>query len=310
VSDRRLGGGRAAAKAGSRIRDGAKAPFIILFLLPAFIFLAVFLYYPIVETFRVSMTKSQGMAQEAYIGFANYANLFQNDEFLAGLQHVFQWAFWSVVIQLPLAFLIAFSLTYYVNRFTRPMRAIYYLSNILPTAIVAMLARFVFAPKVGVMSILSKTLGLKWLGAIDFFGNPNVAFWTVFIVATWMYTGFPIIFLMARIEQIPKEIREAAELDGASGLRYAFSIVLPQLSYPFRILAVLATTGSLKLFDLPFIILTGGPGNATVTLGITLYRDGFINWNYGRAAAIGVVIFLLSLGFTILQFSLGKKKEA
>jgi ABC-type sugar transport system permease subunit len=125
-----------------------------------------------------------------------------------------------------------------------------------------------------------------------------------------MYTGFPIIFLMSRIEQIPKEIQEAAELDGATGWHYAFSIVLPQLSYPFRIIMVLMTTGSLKLFDLPYILLTGGPGNATVTLGITLYRDGFINWNYGRAAAIGVVIFVLSLGFTIAQFSLGNKKEA
>jgi ABC-type sugar transport system permease subunit len=123
------------------------------------------------------------------------------------------------------------------------------------------------------------------------------------------YSGFYIIYLMSRIEQIPRELREAAELDGASMWSYARHIVLPELNYPLRILAVLCTVGSLKLFDLPNMMTTGGPGNATVTLGITLYRHGFINWNYGKAAAIGVVIFVLSLVFTILQFSLGRKKD-
>jgi ABC-type sugar transport system permease subunit len=79
------------------------------------------------------------------------------------------------------------------------------------------------------------------------------------------------------------------------------------VSYPLRILAVLSTVGSLKLFDLPYLMTRGGPGNATVTLGITLYRRGFPDAQYGRAAAIGVVIFLLSLFFTITQFSLQRK---
>jgi ABC-type sugar transport system permease subunit len=108
---------------------------------------------------------------------------------------------------------------------------------------------------------------------------------------------------------MPNELREAAELDGATGWRFARSIVLPELSYPFRILAVLCTVGSLKLFDLPYLMTSGGPGNATVTLGITLYRHGFINWNYGKAAAIGVIILVLSLVFTVIQFSAGSKQE-
>ena len=92
--------------------------------------------------------------------------------------------------------------------------------------------------------------------------------------------------------------------------RYGWSVVLPALSYPLRILGVLMVVGSLKLFDLPYLMTTGGPGNATVTLGITLYRHGFINWQYGKAAAIGVVILVLSLAFTVVQFSWrGKESE-
>jgi raffinose/stachyose/melibiose transport system permease protein len=308
VSDRKKDEASSGGSGRKRVRDWTRAPFILLCLLPAFLFLAVFLYYPIAETFRLAMTKSSGMGPEEYIGFDNYVKLFADEEFLAGLLHVIQWAFWSVIIQLPLAFLIAFSLTYYANKMTGPLRSIYYLSNVLPSAITAMLGRFIFTPQNGIISNFAKAVGWNWLASIDFLGNPNLAFWSVFAIATWAYTGFPIIYLMARIEQIPTEVKEAAELDGATGWRYARSIVLPDLGYPFRILAVLATVGSLKLFDLPYIMVAGGPGHATKTLGIALYLQGFVNWNYGRAAAIGVVIFVLSLGFTIAQFSLGRAK--
>ncbi len=284
-------------------RDWERKIFIALLLLPAVAFLAFFMYYPIEETFRISLMRSTGLGDSAFIGFENYIRLFGNDEFRAGLLHVFAWAFWSVVIQIPLAFFIAFSVITYRNRITRPLRAVYYLASVIPSAITAMLGRFIFSPTYGVISTLATKLGWSWLAGIDFLGDPSLAFWSVFAVATWTYTGFPIIYLMARIEQIPMDIREATELDGANRWQYAWHIVLPMVSYPLRILAVLATVGSLKLFDLPYMMTTGGPGNATVTLGITLYRQGFVNWPYGKAAAIGVVIFLLSLIFTVAQFS-------
>lgn len=307
VSDNKAKSGGPSGGRG-RVRDRGRSSFIFLCALPAFVFLAVFLYYPIEETFRISLTKSSGLGPETYIGIDNYAKLFTSAEFLAGLTHVFSWAFWSVLIQLPLAFLIAFSLTFYVNKLTGPLRSIFYLSNVLPSAIVSMLGLFVFTPKTGILSSLGGAIGWKWLASMDALGNPDTAFWAIFAVATWAYLGFPIIYLMARIEQIPRELREAAELDGATGWHYAWRIVLPDLAYPIRILAVLATVGSLKLFDLPNMMTSGGPGYATTTLGVVLYRQGFVNWNYGKAAAIGVVIFLLCLTFTILQFSLGNRK--
>jgi raffinose/stachyose/melibiose transport system permease protein len=288
--------------------DFARMGFVTLALLPALAFLLVFLYYPIEETFRLSFMESTGLGNDVFIGLANYVSLAGSDEFQAGLINVFAWAFWSIVVQIPLAFVISFSMVYYVNKTTRPLRAIYYLANILPTAITAMLGKFVFSSTNGIIPRLAADFHWDWLAGMDFFGDPNLAFWTVFIIATWTYTGFPIIYLMARMEQVPSEIREAAELDGCTGWSYALKILLPQLTSAMRILAVLCTVGSLKLFDLPYMLTSGGPGNATVTLGISLYRDGFVNWNYGKASAIGVVIFVLSLVFTIAQFTLGKKK--
>lgn len=294
---------------GLKYRKKERKMFIFLMLLPAVLFLLAYLYYPIVETFRLSLMKSTGMDEPTFYGLNNYFELFQNDEFLAGLLHVFQWAFFSVLIQLPLAFFIAFSVVYYKNRLTRRLRAVYYLANVLPTAIVSMLGLFVFNSSNGIIATLAEKLNIEWLGSIDWLGDPSVAFWSVFIVATWTYTGFPIIYLMARIEQIPMEIREAAQLDGVKGWTYARYIVLPMCAYPLRLLAILATIGSIKLFDIVQMMTKGGPGNATKTLGTILYNQGFWNWKYGYAAAIGVIILLLCLTFTAIQFALVRKDK-
>jgi len=285
------------------IRDRSRSLFILLMLLPAVVALGIFMYYPIEETFHISLMRSNGLVTAAYTGLENYRLLFHNDEFRAGLAHVFLWAFWSVLIQLPLAFFVAFCLIIYRNKVTKPLRSIYYMANILPSTITAMLGIFIFSNTNGVLASFARLIHWNWMMKIDFLGSPSIAFWSVFFVATWMYLGFPIIYLMARIEQIPSEIREAAELDGAGGWRYARTIVIPMVSYSLRILAVLMIVGSLKLFDLPYLMTKGGPGDATKTLGIILYNQGFVNWQYGSAAAIGVVIFLLSLIFTIAQFS-------
>jgi raffinose/stachyose/melibiose transport system permease protein len=290
-------------------RAASRRIFIILMLIPAVFFLLAFMYYPIEETFRLSLMKSTGINIPTFYALNNYIKLFQSEEFQAGLLHVFQWAFFSIVIQIPLAFFIAFSVLHYKNRITSRLRAVYYLANVLPSAIVSMLGMFIFSGANGIITTLATKLHIEWLASIDWLGNESIAFWSVFAVATWTYTGFPIIYLMARIEQIPVEIREAALLDGVTGWSYAWYIVIPMVTYPLRILAVLCTVGSLKLFDLPQLMTHGGPGNATKTLGTILYNQGFTNWQYGSAAAVGVIILLLSLVFTIAQFS-WQSKEA
>ncbi len=282
--------------------------FKVLFLLPALLFLGIFMYYPIAETFHLSLMRTSGLGDSVFTGFDNYIRLFANAEFQAGLINVFAWAFWSVVIQIPLAFFIAFALSTYPNKITSPLRAVYYMASILPSAIVAMLGRFVFAPNFGIIASLSAKFHWDWLGRVDFLGNPQLAFWSLFTVATWAYSGFNIIYLMANIEQIPKEISEASQLDGANRGQYARYVVLPMVAYPLRICAILCIVGSLKLFDLPYLLTKGGPGDATKTLGIILYQQGFVNWQYGKAAAVGVVIFLLSLIFTVAQFSWQRKE--
>ena len=289
-------------------RDWSSIFFQVVFLLPAAAFLIIFMFYPIEETFRLSFMRYTGLGQPTYIGFQNYQRLLGEEKFITAFINVLGWAFWSVVIQIPLAFFIAYSLTAYRNRMTNKLRVIYYLASVMPSAITAMLGRLVFAPRYGVLASLAEALNWRWLANIDFLGNAKIAFWSVFAVATWAYTGFNIVYLMANIEQIPAEIREASMLDGANRWQYARYVVLPMVSYPLLIITVTTIVGSIKVFDLPYLITNGGPGFATTTLVIYLYQEGFVNWLYGRAAAIGVVIFLLSLFFAITLFSMQKRK--
>ncbi|HEX3048723.1 MAG TPA: sugar ABC transporter permease [Bacillota bacterium] len=302
-----------------RKKDRSPLYFKMLFLLPAVAFLAFFMVYPIWECFRLSFMRASALGDEVYIGFANYAKFFENFiqnlfsgqyknvDYQAGFVHVFLWAFWSVVIQIPLMFFVAYSLSTFKNRVTGPLRAIYYLAYIMPSAITAMLGRFIFQPTYGVISSLATTLHWGWLEKIDFLGDPKLAFWSVFTVATWAYAGFGIVYLMANIEQIPVELREAASLDGANRWQYARYVVLPLLNYPLRIMAIISTVGSLKLFELPWLITSGGPGYHTYTMGITLYRVGLRDWQYGMGAAVGVIMFVSCLVFTVVQFSLQRK---
>lgn len=292
---------------GRKQQDWRSIVFQAVLLLPAVAFLAVFLFYPIVETFRTSMMRTSALGSADYIGFQNYTRLFANEEFQTGFRNVLAWAFWSVIIQIPLAFYIAFTLTTYKDKLSGVLRAVYYLASVMSSAITAMLGKFIFAPKFGVISSLADRLNWKWLASIDFLGDPNIVFWSLFAVATWAYTGFSIVYLMANIEQIPSEIRESAQLDGANLWQDAFYITIPMVSYPIRILAIISTVGSLKLFELPWLITAGGPVYSSTTLAVVLYKQGFVNWQYGRAAAVGVVIFLLSLVFTIAQFSFQRR---
>jgi ABC-type sugar transport system permease subunit len=291
--------------------DWSKYVFKYLMLLPTLALLFIFMFWGIFETFRQSLTSTIGMGGEKYVGFANYVQIFSDTDFLAALLHTLQWSFFSVLFQIPFSFFIAFICTNYRGKYVKLLRSVYYIGNILPATIIAMLALFIFMPDSGLAVSLSKLLNWQGLGDIDFLGDSNVAFWSLFSLATWAYTGFQIAYFMANIEQIPEEHYEAALIDGANKWQYARYIVIPQVWPAIRIQILLIVLGCIKLFDLPWLVTHGGPVvngiNTTGTLVIYLYKQGWNNAQYGVGAAVGVVIFLLCLVVTVIQFVTQRK---
>jgi ABC-type sugar transport system permease subunit len=303
-----MGNASIALTSRKRSRDWAKISFRYLMLVPTFIILIFFMFYPILETFRISTTNSIGFGEAKFIGLQNYLDIFTNEDFIAALLHVLEWAFFSVLIQIPISFFLAFVCTNYHGKYVRLLRGVYYIGNILPATIIAMLARFIFMTDSGLIGSVSKLLQWKALGDIDFLGDPNIAFWSLFMLATWAYIGFQIAYFMANIEQIPTEHYEAARMDGANKWQYARHIVIPQVWPSIRIMILLSVLGCIKLFDLPWLTTGGGPVNATNTLVIFLYKQGFNNGQYGQGAAVGVVLFVLCLIVTVIQFATQKKE--
>jgi ABC-type sugar transport system permease subunit len=295
-----------------RYFDWSKFSFKYLMLLPTFVLLIVFMFWGIEETFRQSLFASIGLGPEQFVGLANYAQIFTDPDFLASIWHVAQWAFFSVLIQIPFSFFIAFVCTNYQGRYVRLLRSVYYIGNILPLTIIATLATFIFMPDAGLMASIAK--GLHWtaLGNVDFLGDPTNAFWSLFALATWAYVGFQIAYFMANINQIPAEHYEAALIDGANRWQYARFIVIPQVWPAIRIQILLVVLGCIKLFDLPWLVEKGGPVvngiNTTGTVVIYLYKQGWNNAQYGVGAAVGVVLFVLCLIVTIVQFVTQKRE--
>ena len=256
--------------------------------------LIIFMYYPIVDLFALRSTIPPGLNGQVY-SVSELRQVVYERQLRTDLLMFFSFLSvfpdpWYFILLLPWLFIKP---DYRLTGCLLPGQCYAF-------GITAMLGRFIFAPTFGVISSMAIKLNWKWLGSIDFLGNPDIAFWSLFAVATWAYTGFSIVYFMANIEQIPMEIRESAQFDGATLWQYARHIAIPMVAYPIRIIAIISTVGSLKLFDLPWLITGGGPVYSTTTLAIILYKQGFVNWQYGRAAAVGVIIFY-SLVFTIAQ---------
>ncbi len=295
-----------------RKTDWSRNSFRILMLLPTFVILALFMFFPIIETFRYSLTSTIGLGSAKYVGLANYAQIFSDPDFLSSMWHVLQWAIFSVILQIPFSFFVAFVCTNYKGRYVRLLRSVYYIGNILPATIIAALATFIFMPGSGLMASIAKGLHWQALGNVDFLGVPTNAFWSLFALATWAYVGFQIAYFMANIEQIPVEHYEAARIDGANRWQYARHIVIPQVWPAIRIMILLTVLGCIKLFDLPWLVLKGGPVvngiNTTATMVIYLYKQGWNNAQYGVGAAVGVVLFLLCMVVTIVQFTTQRRE--
>ncbi|MFS8572687.1 MAG: sugar ABC transporter permease, partial [Clostridia bacterium] len=128
------------------------------------------------------------------------------------------------------------------------------------------------------------------------------------LMDTWQWPPFATLVFLAGFATVPTEIEEAASLETDSWFRILRHIHLPYLLPGLTAVLILRTADIMKLFDMVFVMTRGGPGYATTTLGIILYQQGFVNWQYGRAAAIGVVIFLLSLVFTVALFSMQRRE--
>lgn len=276
-----------------------------LLLLPTLISLALFVIYPALSSFYLSLFEVEPFSQRSvFVGLENYRDLFSSSEYWSSLRIT---SFFTVLTVVPsIVFSLALAVGLNANPHLRGVfRTIFLMPVAISSAMAAMLWIFIYNPTAGYLNYVIDSTGLtgpNWLG------DPHWALLALAIATIWKELGFNIIFFLAGLSSIPDELQEAALLDGASRFQRFWHVVLPMLSPTLFFVTVVTVINSLQSFGQIHILTGGGPAGETNTLVYKLYRDAFENFRTGYASAESIILFVLILIATLLQFRFARQK--
>lgn len=269
---------------------------IFLFIAPALFIYSMYVIYPILATFEYSFHTWTTAGEKVFVGLENYTRLFTDPIFWTALKNNIWILLTAVFIQIPLGLILALMLFSPIKGI-RFFNSVYFLPFLVSTVATGMLWVFMFDPLDGVMN---RIVGLFGIENVFWLSEPSTAMLSVLFVDVWQAAPFYMILLRAAIVGIPTELYEAATMDGANAWKKFIYITLPLLWPTILTSSILAIVGSLKTFDLFFVMTEGGPNGSTEILGTFMFKQAFMNYNTGYASAIGFVMFFIALTITIL----------
>lgn len=274
-----------------------------LWLVPGLAVVLLFVYYPLLLNFRYSLERSNIFAgTQEFVGLANYARLVDDPVFWRSAANNVLYAGVSIVFQVGFALVLAALIESQVRsgRWRAALRAIYFLPSAMSLTVTGLLFSFVYQPQGGLLNGLLQAVGLAdaqqaWLG------NSSTAMLAIIAMSQWQGFGYSTLLFSVAIQRIPAEIHEAASIDGARSWRQIFSITVPLVREMTGLMMIVTVSGAFQVFNEVMVMTSGGPDNATQVLGTWLYRSGFLKNDFGYAAAIAVVIFVITLLLAIVQ---------
>ncbi|MFG1702776.1 carbohydrate ABC transporter permease [Nonomuraea sp. M3C6] len=270
---------------------------IMLFLLPALVLFLLLVVAPILVAAYSSVFRWNGFGglPTNFIGLANFTRLFSTEIFVQDMWHLLVLVVFSVVIQLPFSLAIAMLLNQRM-RGRALYRVVFFAPYVLSEVITGVLFSLILAPDAGMANQLLSVFGIdsEWLA------DPATVMPSLFLVMTWKYFGFHMMIYLAGRQNIPNELIEAAQIDGATSWKTFRHITLPLLGPTIRISVFLSVIYTIQLFDLVWILTQGGPSHSSETMAVTMMDWGFKRSQVGYASAISVVMFALSLVFALV----------
>jgi raffinose/stachyose/melibiose transport system permease protein len=269
-----------------------------LFLLPALILYAVFVMLPVAQAIQYSLYKWNGLAPlTEFVGLQNYVTAFGNKAFTTSIGNNALIVILSLAVQIPFSLALAVLLN---RRF--PGRALFRLLFFLPYVLSEAVTGIVFTLMLQPHSVVDSTLGNVGLGALvqDWLGDSTLVMITLFVIISWKYFGFHMIIMLAGLQGIPKELEEAALIDGADRRQSFRYVTLPLLGPTIRVSVFLSIIGALQLFDMVWVMTAGGPINASSTMAIAMFKAGFRSNQFGYGSALAVILFLCCLVVALL----------
>ncbi|MCL2880664.1 MAG: sugar ABC transporter permease [Treponema sp.] len=274
------------------------------FILPNFIGFLIFGLIPICFSMFLSFAKWDGFTAIRFNGINNFIAILRDSNFRMSLLRTFVYT----VSCVALTTFAALGLAVLLNRQFRArgfFRSAIFFPYVASIVSVAVVWRLLFMPDIGPINAFLRFIGIAnppgWLSTVKY------ALPGVIIVAIWKSMGYYMIVYLAALQNIPRELREAASIDGASGLQYFWRIAVPLLSPATFFVVLMLTINSFKSFDIIFALTEGGPGTATSLISNYIYDKAFIAFNYGSTSAAAMVLFIIVAGLTLYQFRLEKK---
>ena len=302
---------RPASKAGPALQHG-KYRFVVAFLLVPIGLYALFVVSPYAQAIYISLTDWTGLtASQSFVGLDNYIRLMDDDQFLIALRNnvILLVVVPTVTVLLGLFFASMLNVGRRGQSGVEGVRGsgvykvVYFFPMVLSVSIIGVLFKYVFAPTEagGILNGFLRAVGLDSL-AVPWLGDPDFAFWCVVLVMIWSFVGFYVVLFSAAMQSIPKEIYEAALLDGASRYHTFRRVTMPLVWDTVQVGWVYMAIQAMDAFALVHIMLgiSGGPSREGDVLGLALYRSAFNSYRFGYASAIGVVLLLLTLVVSVV----------
>jgi ABC-type sugar transport system permease subunit len=269
-----------------------------MFVAPAVILILVFMVAPIFEALSLATYEWNGVRPRQYVGLENFAELLDDRFFMGALRHTVVFSIAATIGTVMLGLLLAVAISRRVpGAFL--FRVLFYLPVMVPITVVGALWVRILEPNFGLLNTFLRGVGLEALAA-SWLGDANVALFVLIGVTIWQYSGFPMIVLLAAVENISEEIHEAATLDGVTEWQRLSHITLPLIRPVLISISVLQVIFSLKVFDLVWVMTRGGPGQSTDMLGTFLFDEAFFKRKYGYASAVAVAMFVIIFTITYI----------
>ncbi|OMD45752.1 glycerol-3-phosphate ABC transporter permease [Paenibacillus borealis] len=276
-----------------------------LFLAPSLLLFGVFLFYPLLKSVYLSLHSTDPAGRiAAYVGFDNFNALFTSGLFLDGIRVTALFALLTVPTGLLLALVLA-ALTHNQLRGKRLFQFAFSLPMVLSVGSAAVIWKFLFHPTLGMLNYLLELAGMT---PVAWLVNPDTALLSISLMTVWMNLGFNYIILSSGMQGISDEIYESARIDGAGAVTVFRKITLPLLSPTLFFVLVVSIISAFQAFGQINILTAGGPMNSTNVFVYSIYREAFVNFRFGTGSAQALMLFLVIMLLTLIQFKWVERK--
>ena len=275
---------------------------VMLFTLPSLLLFGGLLLVSVVFSFYYSTLEWNGIGEGVFIGLDNYIEMFRNTIFDKAILNSFLLCVFTLAIQLPLALILALILASHIKGEVF-FRTVFFIPVTLSTVVVGQLWLKIYNPNYGVLNELLKMIGLEQFTQ-NWLGDVNTALFSAFVPIIWQNIGYHMLLMYTAIKSIPKDIHESAQIDGATGVKAAFKITIPLILPTIKTCAIFVITGSLKAFDMIYVLTNGGPVNSTEVPSSVMFNSIFVinRYGYGSAMAIFIVVECIAIAFILQRF--------